>query len=79
MALLLAAYQYDFESTEKHANADCLSRLPIQCEKSNDGVDEAKLVNLLEIESLSMDVDQVRKATRNDPMLSRVLQFVMTG
>ena len=26
-----------------------------------------------------MDVDQVRKATRNDPMLSRVLQFVMTG
>ena len=80
-ALLLAAYQYDIEyrSTEKHANADCLSRLPIQCEKSNEGVDEAKLINLLQIESLPMDVDQVRKATRNDPMLSRVLQFVMTG
>lgn len=26
-----------------------------------------------------MDVDQFRKATRNDPVLSRVLQFVMTG
>ena len=80
-ALLLAAYQYDIEyrSTEKHANADCLSRLPIQCEKSNEGIDEAKLINLLQIESLPMDVDHVRKATRNDPMLSRVLQFVMTG
>ena len=80
-ALLLAAYQYDIEyrSTEKHANADCLSRLPIQCEKLNEGIDKAKLINLLQIESLPMDVDHVRKATRNDPMLSRVLQFVMTG
>ena len=74
-ALLLAAYQYDIEYrlTEKHANADCLSRLPIQCEKLNEGIDEAKLINLLQIESLPMDVDHVRKA------LSRVLQFVMTG
>ena len=69
-ALLLAAYQYDIEyrSTEKHANADCLSRLPIQCGKSNEGIDEAKLINLLQIESLPMDVDHVRKAIRNDPM-----------
>ena len=80
-ALLLAAYQYDIEyrSTEKHVNADCLSRLPIQCKKSNKGIDEAKLINLLQVESLPMDVDHVRKATQNDPMLSRVLQFVMKG
>ena len=26
-----------------------------------------------------MNVDQVRKATRTDPVLSRVLQYVMTG
>ena len=79
--LLLATYQYDIEYrlTEKHANADCLSLLPIQSERSNEGVDEAKLVNLLQIESLPMDIDQVRKETRNDPILSRVLQFVMTG
>ena len=80
-ALLLAAYKYDIEyrSTEKHANADCLSRLSIQREISNEGVDEAKLINLLQIESLPIDVDQVRKARRNDPMLSRVLQLMMTG
>ena len=34
---------------------------------------------MLQIESLQMNVDQVRRATRNDPILSRVLQFVMTG
>ena len=80
-ALLLASYQYhiEYRSTEKHANADCLFRLPIQRKESNEGVDEAKLINLLQIESLPMDVDQVRKATRNNPMLSRVLQFMMTG
>lgn len=26
-----------------------------------------------------MNVDQVRKSTRTDPVLSRVLQYVMTG
>ena len=80
-ALLLAAYQYDIEyrSTEKHGNADCLSRLPIRSEGSSEGVDEAKLINTLQIESLSMNVDQVRKATRKDPILSRVLQFVLPG
>ena len=80
-ALILAAYQYDIEyrSTEKHGNVDCLSRLPIRSEGSSEGVDEAKLINTLQIESLSMNVDQVRKATRKDPILSRVLQFVLPG
>ena len=80
-ALLLAVYQYDIEcrSTEKHVNADCLSRFPIRSEGSSEGVDEVKLINTLQIESLPMNVDQVRKATRKDPILSRVLQFVMTG
>ena len=80
-ALLLAAYQYDIEhrSTEKHRNADCLSRLPIGSEGSSEGVVEVKLINTLHTESLPMNVDQVRKATQKDLILSRVLQFVMTG
>lgn len=80
-AILLAAYQYDIEyrSTEKHGNADCPSRLPIGSEGSSEGLDEVKLINMLQIESLPMNVDQVRKATQNDPILSRVLNFVMTG
>ena len=80
-ALLLAAYQYDIEyrSTAKHANADCLSRLPIKIDKPDEGVDELKLINLLQIESLQLNVDHVRKATQTDPILSRVLQYTMTG
>ena len=64
-ALLLTTYQYDIEyhSTEKHANADCLSRLPIQPTKHDEGVHEVKLINSLQIESLPSNVDQVRKAT----------------
>ena len=69
-ALLLAVYQYDIEcrSTEKHVNADYLSRFPIRSEGSSEGVDEVKLINTLQIESLPMNVDQVRKATRKDPI-----------
>ena len=80
-ALLLAAYQYDIEyrSTAKHANADCLSRLPINMDKPDEGVDEVKLINLLQIESLPLNVDHVRIATQTDPILSRVLQYTMTG
>ena len=41
-----------------------LSRLPIHSNKANKEVDEVRLINLLQIESLPMNVDQVRKATR---------------
>ena len=74
-----ATQAIEYRSTEKHENADCLSRLPIRSEGSSEGVDEVKLINTLQIESLPMNVDQVLKATRKDPILSRVLQFVMTG
>ena len=72
-ALLLAAYQYDIEyrSTAKHANADCLSRFPINIDKPDEGVDEVKLINLLQIESLPLNVDHVRKATQTDHEVTR--------
>ena len=78
--ILLSAYQYDIEyrSTAKHANADCLSRLPLQIEKPED-VDEVRLVNILQIESLPLSAEQIRKATRADPVLSRVLEYTLTG
>jgi len=74
-ALLLAAYQYDIEyrSTAQHVNANCLSRLPIHIDNPDEGVDEVKLINLLQIESLPLNVDHVRKVTQTDPILSRVL------
>ena len=80
-ALLLSGYQYDiqYRSTTKHANADCLSRLPVAIEATQPETDEVKLINKLQIESLPLSVDQIRKATRADPILSRVLEFTMSG
>ena len=79
-AILLSAYQYDIEyrSTAKHAHADCLSRLPLQIEKLED-VDEVRLVNILQIESLPLSAEQIRKATSADPVLSRALEYTLTG
>ena len=80
-ALLLSGYQYDIQycSTTKHANADCLSRLPVAIEATQPEIDEVKLINKLQIESLPLSVDQIRKATCADPILSRVLEFTMSG
>ena len=68
-----ATQTIEYRSTENHGNADCLSRLPIRSKGSSEGVDEVKLINTLQIESLPMNVDQVRKATRKDRILSRVI------
>ena len=54
-AILLSAYQYEIEyrSTLKHANADCLSRLPLPVGSKSEEFDEVKLRNFLQIGSLS--------------------------
>ena len=54
--LLLSGYQYDiqYRSTTKHANADCLSRLPVAIEATQPEIDEVKLINKLQIESLPL-------------------------
>ena len=78
---MLTAYQLDIEyrSTTKYVNTDCLYHLPVHSDEVNEDVDDARLMNVLQIESLPMNVDQVREATRTDPVFSRVLQNMMAG
>ena len=38
----------EYRSTTKHANADCLSRLPIHSDKANEEVNEVRLITLLQ-------------------------------
>ena len=80
-AILLSAYQYEIEyrSTLKHGNADCLSRLPLPVGSKSEEFDEVKLINSLQIGSLPLTAGQIRKATRADPVLSRVVEYTMTG
>ena len=51
-ALILAAYSYDikFKSTENHANADGLSRLPLP--RQTIGSEEASVINIKQMEAL---------------------------
>lgn len=74
-ALLLSGYQYDTEyrSPNKHANADCLSRLLLNDHVRHEN-DEIQQISRVQFESLPVSVADVRKETRVDPILSRMLE-----
>ena len=81
-ALILSAYRYDivYRSTKLHANADALSRLPVQSqEECSGGVNFDNLFNFGQIESLPVTAVQIATATRTDPLLSLVLSYVKKG
>lgn len=78
-ALLLSAHTYDikYRKSELHENADGLSRLPL-----TDQVKESKVAEIFyfsQVEKALVTAVQVRKGTWNDPVLSKVMDFIMTG
>ena len=77
-ALLLSAYNYsiEFRPTAAHANADGLSRLPlgIRHPASTDSI-----FTIGQIQALPVTAEQIATATRQDVVLSRVLNFVKEG
>ena len=77
---MLYGYQYDIEyrSTDKQENADCLSRLPLNDHVRNKN-DEIHEINRVQLESLPVLGEHVRKTTRADSILSRVLEYTLTG
>ena len=67
----------DYQSTKLHANADALSRLPVQSQvECSGGVNFDNLFNLGLIESLPVTAVSITTATRTDPLLSLVLNYV---
>ena len=79
-ALFLSAHNYEveFRPTEKHANADCLSRLPLKANYSENS-EKTQSVNVMQIESMPVTAEQLKHATQTDPMLSRVLEYTLKG
>lgn len=78
-ALVLSAYDYEIEyrKSEDHANCDALSRLPH--EDSTVG-SEGAIYNVSAIDDdFPITAKDIGKATFVDPVLSRVLHFVMSG
>lgn len=80
-ALQLSAHNYtiQFRPTKAHANADGLSRLPVKGSSTNKCNAEPNLFNICQIESLPLTSEQLKQATRTDPILSRVLMFTKNG
>ena len=78
-AIILAAYSYDIEyrPTHQHANADGLSRLPVEAE-TND-FDEASLFNVAQISALPVTSKEVELATKKDSVLSKVYRYTRSG
>ena len=82
-AVLLSAYQYEitFKPTLQHANADGLSRLPLPTSPEDKPIssNDPTLFNITQIESLPLTAQQIEQATRNDKILSKVLQYTKRG
>ena len=80
-AILLSAYRYDVEyrHTDQHANADGLSRLPLSENGPVQSACPGTVFNLTQIASLPVKTEELRQATSQDPVLSKVLRYTMDG
>ena len=79
--LLLSAYHYEieFRPTKAHANTDGLSRLPLPVEDSSRCSTVDSVFNIAQIQALPVSFSKLRKSTRTDPILSKVLLYVQRG
>lgn len=82
-AILLLGYQYEleFRPSGQHSNADGFSRLPRPGTTGGEKDLEAGTVafNLYQIEATPLSAEQLREATRQDPLLSMVLRYTQGG
>ena len=78
-ALLLSGHSYDikYRKAESHCNADGLSRLPLPVKKPDS--DTAEILYFREVEKAPVSAVQVKKTTRNDPVLSAVMDLIIKG
>nr|XP_012137589.1 PREDICTED: uncharacterized protein K02A2.6-like [Megachile rotundata] len=79
-ALFLQSFNYDiqYRKSELHANADCLSRLPIPATDTYecDTIDEFHKATF---NTLPVTAEQVAQATLEDKELSKLLKCIRTG
>ena len=80
-ALLLSAYSYDiqFRPTKEHANADGLSRLPLDGNSTEGNTSHPTVFNLKQLSALPVQAHEVAAATRADSLLSKLLTYLRTG
>ena len=77
-SLILSQYNYttEFKSTKDNANADMMSRLPL--EKQGKGSEEDAIYNV-QIATLPVSDENIRTETEKDEILSQVKRYLKTG
>ena len=80
-AITLSARQYriKFRKTSEHANADGLSRLPLQTAPGPEVSIEAACFNIGQIEALPISATKLGTASRQDPVISQAMLFTQNG
>ena len=80
-ALILTGYNYDiqYRSTHAHANADGLSRLPIPDGRQEGNLADVTAFVIGQLEALPMQATEVEEASRADPTLAKVLEYLRQG
>ena len=78
-ALLLSAYDYklEFKPGMEHANADGLSRLPLELKEED--ISQSGCSVHMELVSSPVTENEVRTETRREPILSAVLYNILNG
>ena len=79
-ALLLSAYDFELKYREgiTNGNADALSRLPLDA-RSEDVSQRVTSIAMMELVKSPISESELRQSTRNDPVLSVVLQRMLEG
>ncbi|XP_029155330.1 uncharacterized protein K02A2.6-like [Nylanderia fulva] len=70
-------YEIQYRKSEKHANADCLSRLPVPIQKAT--VDTVDIFQMETINTLPITAAQIAEKTIKDRELKELLQALQTG
>ena len=72
-------YEISYRSTKAHGNADMLSRLPRPHTKQDEEEAKEELVFSVDIEDTCLTARKIESYTKKDPILSKVLQYIMNG
>ena len=79
-SIYLSAYSFKigFRGTKEHANADALSRLPLQFVYSG-SPDVTTRFNIVQMSGLPLTHNTLRSASRRDPVVSKAIHYILHG
>ena len=68
-------YEIQFRNTSRHANADALSRLPMEeaCQQDEEVIDPVDTFHISQVDAIPVSSARMRRETQNDPICRRYI------